>query len=33
MNDATFERLADLIVGVGANVQEGQIVAISTAPG
>jgi len=33
VNDATHERLADLIVGVGANVQRGQIVAISTAPG
>jgi aminopeptidase len=33
MNDETFERLADLIVGFGANVQEGQIVAISTEPG
>lgn len=33
MNGPTFERLADLIVGMGANVQDGQIVAISTAPG
>ena len=32
MNAPTLERLADLIVGMGANVQEGQIVAISTAP-
>lgn len=33
MNGPTLERLADLIVGMGANVQDGQIVAISTAPG
>jgi aminopeptidase len=28
-----YERFADLVVGFGANVQEGQIVAISTQPG
>jgi aminopeptidase len=28
-----YERYADLVVGFGANVQEGQIVAISTQPG
>jgi aminopeptidase len=33
MNDETLEQMADLIVGFGANVQEGQIVAISTEPG
>jgi aminopeptidase len=33
MNPETFERLADLIVGFGVNVQEGQIVAITTEPG
>lgn len=33
MTEETLERLADLIVGFGANVQEGQIVAISTEPG
>ncbi|MFN2466654.1 MAG: aminopeptidase [Gaiellaceae bacterium] len=33
MDDATLERLAELIVVVGANVQPGQIVGISTEPG
>jgi aminopeptidase len=33
MDDATVERLADLLVGFGANVQPGQIVAISGEPG
>ncbi|MFL5844403.1 MAG: aminopeptidase [Solirubrobacteraceae bacterium] len=33
MNAETLERYADLIVGFGANVQEGQILAISTEPG
>jgi aminopeptidase len=33
MDDATLERLADLIVGVGANVQPGQVVAVGTEPG
>ncbi|HEU4657607.1 MAG TPA: aminopeptidase [Capillimicrobium sp.] len=33
MDDATLERLADLIVGAGANVQPDQVVAISTEPG
>jgi len=33
MDDATLERLADLIVGVGANVQPGQVVAVGSEPG
>ncbi len=33
MDDATVERLAELLVGFGANVQPGQIVAISGEPG
>jgi aminopeptidase len=33
MDDATLERLADLVVGFGANVQPGQIVAVSGEPG
>ena len=33
MNAETLDRLADLIVGFGANVQPGQIVAITTEPG
>jgi aminopeptidase len=33
MNAENFERLADLVVGFGANVQEGQIVGITTEPG
>ena len=33
MDDATLERLADLVVGFGANVQHGQIVAVSCQPG
>jgi len=33
VDDATVERLADLIVGFGANVQPGQIVAVSGEPG
>ncbi len=33
MDDATVERLAELIVGFGANVQPGQIVAVSCEPG
>ena len=33
MNRETLDRLADLIVGFGANVQPGQIVAITTEPG
>ena len=33
MDDATLERFADVIVGFGANVQPGQIVAISCEPG
>ena len=33
MDDATLERLADLAVGFGANVQEGQIVAVGCEPG
>ena len=33
MDEATLERFADLIVGFGANVQEGQIVAIGAEPG
>ncbi|MCW2991610.1 MAG: aminopeptidase [Solirubrobacterales bacterium] len=33
MTEETLERMAELIVGFGANVQEGQILAISTEPG
>ena len=33
MNDEDLERFAELIVGFGANVQPGQIVAITSAPG
>ena len=33
MDDATLERLADLVVGFGANVQEDQIVSVSCEPG
>jgi aminopeptidase len=33
MDDATLERLADLVVGFGANVQPDQIVSISCEPG
>lgn len=33
MDDATLERLADLIVGAGANVQPGQVVTIGSEPG
>jgi aminopeptidase len=33
MDDATIDRLADLLVGFGANVQPGQIVAVGCAPG
>jgi aminopeptidase len=33
VNDENYERLADLLVRFGANVQEGQILAISTQPG
>jgi aminopeptidase len=33
MDDATMERLADLVVGFGANVQPGQIVSVSCEPG
>lgn len=33
MNAETLERMAELVVGFGANVQEGQIVAISAEPG
>ncbi|CAA9489262.1 MAG: Aminopeptidase S (Leu, Val, Phe, Tyr preference) [uncultured Solirubrobacterales bacterium] len=33
MDDAKVERLAELIVGFGANVQPGQIVAVSCEPG
>lgn len=33
MDEATLERFADLVVGFGANVQEGQIVAIGTEVG
>ncbi len=33
MDDVTLERLADLVVGFGANVQEDQIVAVSCEPG
>jgi aminopeptidase len=33
MDDATLERLADLVVGFGANVQPGQIVSVGGEPG
>ena len=33
MDDATLTRLADLAIGFGCNLQEGQIVAISGEPG
>src|SRR6202008_1466535 len=33
MDEATAERLADLVVGFGANVQEDQIVAVTCEPG
>jgi aminopeptidase len=33
MDDATVERLADLVVGFGANVQPGQIVSVTCEPG
>jgi aminopeptidase len=33
MDQPTLERFADVIVGVGANVQPGQVVAIGTEPG
>ena len=33
MDDATLERLADLVVGFGANVQRDQIVSVSCEPG
>jgi aminopeptidase len=33
MDDATLERLADLVVDFGANVQPGQIVSVSCQPG
>ena len=33
MDDATLERLADLVVGFGANVQEDQIVSVNCEPG
>lgn len=33
MDDQTVERLADLVVGFGANVQAGQIVAVGCEPG
>jgi aminopeptidase len=33
MDDATLARLADLVVGFGANVQPGQIVSVSCQPG
>jgi aminopeptidase len=33
MDDAYLERLADLVVGFGANVQEGQIVSVTCEPG
>jgi aminopeptidase len=33
MDDGYLERLADLVVGFGANVQEGQIVSVSCEPG
>src|SRR5919107_1873822 len=33
MDDATLTRLADLAIGFGCNLQEGQVVAISGEPG
>src|SRR3954454_4896139 len=33
MDDGYLERLADLVVGFGANVQEGQIVSVTCEPG
>jgi aminopeptidase len=33
MDDRTLERLADLIVGFGANVQPGQVVSVASEPG
>ncbi len=33
MDDEMLERLADLIVGVGANVQPGQVVGLGSEPG
>ncbi len=33
MDDGYLERLADLVVGFGANVQEDQIVAVTCEPG
>ena len=33
MDDATLERLADLVVGFGANVQQDQIVSVNCEPG
>ena len=33
MDDVTLQRLADLIVGTGANVQPGQVLTIGTEPG
>jgi aminopeptidase len=33
MDDAYLERLADLVVGFGANVQQGQIVSVTCEPG
>jgi len=33
VDDATLTRLADLVVGFGANVQPGQVVAVSSEPG
>jgi aminopeptidase len=33
VTEATLERLADLVVGFGANVQPGQVVAITSEPG
>ncbi len=33
MDDAMLERLADLVVGVGANVRPGQVVTVGTEPG
>jgi aminopeptidase len=33
MDQPTLQRFADVIVGVGANVQPGQVVAIGTEPG
>ena len=33
MDDATLERLADLVVGFGANVQQDQIVSVTCEPG